>query len=95
MYKQCTTKCVTHFVLQTCSTDYHRVFCCAEEGQNTPKVNRYAKIRCRSSPVRKPLYRKCRHHDGDTYRYLEIQFSVVSVTIRIDLELALWGGYDE
>jgi len=26
------------------------------------------------APVRKPKNRKCRHHDGDTSRYQEIQF---------------------
>ena len=32
-YKYCTTKWVTHFVEQACSTDYHTVFRCVEEGQ--------------------------------------------------------------
>ena len=32
-YKYCTTKWVTNFVEQTCSTDYCTVFRCAEEGQ--------------------------------------------------------------
>jgi len=48
-YKDCTTKRVTHFVEQTCSTDYHTVFRCAEEGQISGINPLPRKIRCRSA----------------------------------------------
>ena len=48
-YKECTTKWVTHFVEQTCSTDYHTVFRCAEAGQISGFDPLPRKIRCRSA----------------------------------------------
>jgi len=44
-----TTKLVTHFVEQTCSTDYHRVFRCSEEGQISGFDPLPWKNRCRSA----------------------------------------------
>ena len=42
-----------HFVEQTCSTDYYRVFRCAEEGQISDFDPLPRKIRCRSGSARK------------------------------------------
>jgi len=49
MYKYCTTKGVTHFVEQTCTTDYHTVFRCAEEGQISGFDPLPRKNRCQSA----------------------------------------------
>jgi len=53
-YKECTTKWVTHFVEQTCDTDYHTVFRCAEEGQISAFDPLQRKIRCRSARKESP-----------------------------------------
>ena len=54
-YKYCTAKWVTHFVEQTCSTDYYRVFRCAEDGQISGFDPLPRKICCRSDRKKAPI----------------------------------------
>ena len=73
-----TTKWVTHFVEQTCSTDYPQFFVARKRVKYRGLTLFNAKF-VAGAPVKKPKYSKYRHHDGDTSRYLEIQFLYRSV----------------
>ena len=79
-YKEYTTKWVTHFVEQTCSTDYNTVFRCAEEGQISghgfdplPR-----KIRCRIARKKAQILKM----STSRRRYVQIPGNSVLVSLR-------------
>ena len=78
MYESCTTKLVTKLVEETCSTDYHRILRCAEEGQIPAFRSRCAKIRCQSAQ------KKAQKLEMSTSRrkYVQIAGNSVSVELR-------------
>jgi len=69
---------LTHFEEQTCSTDYHTVFGCAEEGQISGFDPLPRKIRCRSGRKKAQILKM----STSRQRYVEIPGNSVSVSLR-------------
>ena len=70
--------CVTHFVEQTCSTDYHTVFRCAEEDQISSFDPLQHKIRCRSARKKAQILKML----TSRRRYVQIPGNSVLVSLR-------------